>query len=203
MLGTGFFITRLGFFMTAKHVLEEVLNQMGEPICNTSLSIIQFKENNTYYYRPIRGFNRHPEADIAIGECYPMSHKKTGEPLFNRVVPLSLTYPFIGEHIYTYAYPGTTVKQESETNHVSFNAKFYAGILNEYYPKGRDRVMLPFPCYRTSIVLHGGASGGPVFGQNGKVFGVNSTGFDGEISVYYVSRIHDSSATPALNGVKQ
>lgn len=50
--------------------------------------------------------------------------------------------------------------------------------------------MLPGPCYRTSIRIHDGASGGPVYSPNGHVFGVNSTGMDGT-DISYVSRVSD------------
>ena len=38
--------------------------------------------------------------------------------------------------------------------------------------------------------MHGGASGGPVVDQRGRVFGINSTGFQG-MDVSYVSRINE------------
>ncbi len=60
----------------------------------------------------------------------------------------------------------------------------------EYLPEGRDRVMLPGPCYRSDMVIHHGASGGPVAGPSGSVFGVNVTGFDGTDDSY-ISRIDE------------
>lgn len=38
--------------------------------------------------------------------------------------------------------------------------------------------------------VHGGASGGPVFGADGRVFGINSTGWD-QTALSYVSRINE------------
>jgi S1-C subfamily serine protease len=40
------------------------------------------------------------------------------------------------------------------------------------------------------MVIHGGASGGPVVGPNGTVFAVNSTGFDAN-EISYVSCISE------------
>ena len=137
------------------------------------------------------GFVSHGLADVAVGVCAPMKHKITGEPLFNKVLTLSMSLPRIGENVWTYAYPGTTVKQ-GENAEITCHAKFYAGHVQEYHPNGRDKVILPFPCFRTSIVLHGGASGGPVFGENKKVIGINSTGFDGDADISYISRIQDT-----------
>lgn len=191
MLGTGFFVTRIGFFVSAKHVFQDAIDADGKQ--KAFLSIIQILENKTFYIRPVIGCVVHEIADIAVGICASMSHKTTGEPLLNKILALSTDLPRIGEHVSTFAYPGTTVTQsELIKTEVKFRAKFYAGKVEEYHPKGRDRVMLPFPCHRTSIILHGGSSGGPVFGENRNVIGVNSTGFDGDENISYISRIHDS-----------
>ncbi|MCC8991950.1 MAG: serine protease [Streptococcus sp.] len=187
-IGTGFFVTRFGFFISARHVFEDVLDDKGN--AKSGLNIIQFYDNFKFYWRPVTGFVLHNAADVAIGVCTPMKHQITSKPLFNKVLALSMSLPKVGENIWTFAYPGTTVTQ-SEKTEIKYNAKFYAGIINEYYPNGRDRVILPFPCFRTSIVLHGGSSGGPVFGENRKVIGINSTSFDSEMDISHISRIHD------------
>ena len=202
-IGTGFFVTTLGFFISARHVFKDILDDKGN--VKGSLSIIQFCDNFKFYFRPVIGFVLHDVADVAIGVCVPMKHKVTGEPLFNKVLTLSMSLPNVGENVWTYAYPGTTVTQ-SEKIEIKYNAKFYAGIIKEYHPNGRDKVILPFPCFRTSIVLHGGSSGGPVFGENRKVIGINSTGFDsdtGILDISYISRIHDALDLKIQNVVMQ
>jgi S1-C subfamily serine protease len=40
------------------------------------------------------------------------------------------------------------------------------------------------------MIIHGGASGGPVFSRSGGVFGLNSTGMDGT-DISFVSRINE------------
>jgi hypothetical protein len=84
-----------------------------------------------------------------------------------------------GDLVATYAYQSTII-QSAETGQLfSFNPEFYEGRIVGYLANGRDRVMLPGPCYRTDMVIHHGASGGPVADPSGRVFGINSTGFDG------------------------
>jgi hypothetical protein len=68
---------------------------------------------------------------------------------------------------------------------------FYDGVIEEYFPNGRDSVFLPSPCFQTTINIHSGASGGPVFDEHGKVCGINSTSFDGEKNLSFISRIVD------------
>ena len=188
-LGTGFFVTRLGIFVSAKHVFEDVLDVKGN--VKGGLSIIQFDESFKFYFRPVRAFVVHDNADVGVGICASMAHRITGEPLFNKVLTLSMSTPSVGDNVWTYAYPGTTVTQSGNTE-VKYNAKFHVGSVQEYYRNGRDRVMLPYPCYRTSIVLHGGSSGGPVFGKNKKVVGINSTAFEFDADISYISRIQDT-----------
>ena len=49
---------------------------------------------------------------------------------------------------------------------------------------------MPGPCFSTSMHMHGGASGGPVFDQaSGRVCGINSTSFSGATNVSFVSMI--------------
>lgn len=188
LLGTGFFITVHGIFVSAKHVFTDVIDEDGK--ATGPLSIIQFGENNTFYHRPVASCAVHGEADVAVGVCANMKHKVTGEPLANKVLTLSLTYPQIGETVFTYAYPGTEVLKK-EKQEIRIAPRFYDGAVVDYFPKGRDRTMLPFPCYQTSIYLHGGASGGPVFSENGRVIGVNSTGYEGGHDISFISRIQD------------
>jgi hypothetical protein len=39
--------------------------------------------------------------------------------------------------------------------------------------------------------IHGGASGGPVVGKSGRVFALNSTGWDGVSDVSFVSLVEE------------
>ena len=95
-----------------------------------------------------------------------------------------------GDLVATYAYPNAIIQSAETGQLLSFNPEFYEGRIVEYLANGRDRVMLPGPCYRTDMVIHHGTSGAPVAGPSGRVFGINSTGFDGTDD-FYVSRIDE------------
>ena len=116
-----------------------------------------------------------------------MHHKATGAPMPNKVLTLAAVPPPLASVVCPYAYPKTTVLS-GKPQVVHFEPGYFDGTLLEHFPLGRDRVILPGPCFRTSMVIHGGASGGPVIGPNGSVFAVNSTGFDDD-DVSYVSCI--------------
>ena len=183
-IGTGFFITSSGVFATAKHVLLSA-HERGRPTFTW-----QFIPPNQWHIRPILQFSYHDTADVAIGVSCPSIHEETGEPLIDVRVRLTQRLHTPGDLVATFAYPSTIIQATEEGQILSFNPEFYEGRIVEYLPNGRDRVMLPGPCYRTDMVIHHGASGGPVSGPSGKVFGINSTGFDGTDD-FYVSRIDE------------
>lgn len=198
LVGTGFFVSRLGWFVSARHVFESVLDRHGRAI--DALSILHFLEGNRFHHRPVIGFVVHPSADVGVGVCASMSHVQTREPLYNKVLTLSRRIPKVGDPAWTYAYPGTTLSAEIPQN-VRITPGFYAGEIMATFPEGRDRVLLPSPCYQTSMPIHRAASGGPVFGIGGAVIGINSTGFDGETDVSFVSRILDAMSLGVPNVV--
>lgn len=185
LVGTGFFIAENGIFVTAKHVVTSVFDSHGVP--RQPLVILQFGAGNTYYQRPVHRCTHHPVADVAVGVAWPMHHNTTGEPLPNKLLRLSTTPPPIGGVVTTYAYPKTAILHGTPQQ-VHLEPTFFEGELVEYFPDGRDRVFLPVPCFRTSMVVHGGASGGPVVAQDGRAFGVNSTGLEDDF-VSFVSPV--------------
>jgi Trypsin-like peptidase domain len=189
VVGTGFYIGHHGLFATARHVLEECLDEKGKP--TVSLSIVhRFPKTQTFTVRPIIHCFLHNGADIGVGMGAPMQCTETQEKLWANTLVLSSKPVASGDKVLTYAYPNATIKRSAADMHKAyFYPLFYQGIVTECYPSGRDRVMMPGPCFLTSIHLHGGASGGPVFDQFGRVCGINSTSFDGAPDVSFVSMI--------------
>jgi hypothetical protein len=177
LIGTGFFISDNGVFATAKHVITHVLDASGVPIM--PLGLFHFASNNTYYFRPINCATRHGLADVAVGVAQPMNNNLNGEPLKNKLLTLSAEVPTIETRIATYAYPKTSINR-GPPQLINFQGAYFGGVITEHFPTGRDKVLLPGPCFRTSMVIHGGASGGPVIGPKGTVVGLNSTGVGSE-----------------------
>jgi hypothetical protein len=187
LLGTGFFITVSGIFVTARHVLAHVFKDEKKVF---SPSLIHFRPDRSFLIRPILRFCSLEKSDVAVGVAAPMKHKVDGSMLMNQVLTLDSNIPERGTRIVTYAYPKNSNELVEGKQNITFEPRYYDGRLEEYLPDGRDGVMLPSSCYRTSIIIHSGASGGPVFSPNGYVFGVNSTGYDGT-DISYVSSIRD------------
>jgi len=182
-VGTGFFITNPCVFATAAHVVDEALDSKGSVA--RSLFMGHLLPAGKIQFRRIVQCTSHLIADVAIGVVEPMAHRVSGDHLGNKFFPLANRPSFPGEIALTYAFPKTIVGDE-EKQDIDMEPGFFEGRTVEYFPNGRDSVLMRGPCYRTSIALHGGASGGPVFNSDGRVFAINSTGYDDE-SLSFVS----------------
>ncbi len=181
-VGTAFFICTNGVFVTAKHV---VMDQRWEkPI--DPLTAIQFIEGS-YILRPVLSISVN-NSDVAIGTLRTATHNQTGEQLTNPILTLTTKTPQHGSVVTTFAYPKSFVQERDSIRELHFNTSWHSGFVLEYLPGGRDKSMLPGPCYRTTMDIFHGASGGPVMNTNARVFGVNSTMYDG-VQESYVSAI--------------
>lgn len=188
LIGTGFFICNNGVFVTAGHVLRDVLNEDLQQ--ERAIVVLDFSPNKGYAIRNLICGIVKNESDVGIGLCREQTHNESGEKLLNKILCISSEEPSIGDRIFTYAYPNT-VHRKTDKEEIHLNPLFYEGKVTEIYPDGRDSVFLPSKCYQTSITIHGGASGGPVFNEKGHVIGINSTGFEGCNDVSFISAVQD------------
>jgi hypothetical protein len=186
LLGSGFFISTNGLFVTARHVLQAPFDtRTGRQVF--PIAMVHFHDEGSYLIRPILRCALHPLADLTVGVVAPMKRNSDGAHLGNKILTLNMDPVDPGTRVTTYAYP--RYESVMTGNRQIFNVVpgFYDGKIIEYLPEGRDRVLLPGPCYRTNIIIHHGASGGPVFSSDGRVFALNSTGFDGTEDSYVSS----------------
>ena len=183
-VGTGFFVANFGIVATATHVIKDALDSDGNQ--SNPLMIVHFVSQNEFLFRRIIKATHFKNGDVSLCLLDQYNDKKTGKLLQNNALTLTTRIPAVGEEILTYAYPNTVV----DIDRIHSAPALYNGVITEYYPQGRDQVMMPKPCYQTSMIIHGGASGGPVFSTGGGVFGINSTGFENE-EISFVSRIQE------------
>lgn len=176
LIGTGFFIAENGLFASAKHVLLDVIDGKGNQ--TAAIGLIQFLPGDKYILRPILRCVSHDIADVAVGVAAAATHNETGTPLPNKLLRLTTEHPQVGKPVATYAYP-KTVFSGDRPQRLHFYPAYFEGRIEAYFATGRDRVLMPAPCFQTSMHVHGGASGGPVVGSDGAAFGINSTGYDG------------------------
>lgn len=86
---------------------------------------------------------------------------------------LCLDPPGVGEPIFAFGYPGSTSLHGGNLQ-VRANGHTSVGRVLDVYPRGRDRVLAPFPCFRTNARFDDAMSGGPVFNREGQLCGLIS-----------------------------
>lgn len=172
-LGTGFFITPRGGFVTAKHVF---FQNDGTHV--PTLFGIQSLETGERIVRTVVNFVTHKNADIAIGHLGGATIQNIPEIPLASVFIISTQELSIGDEIKTYAFPLTETTYPGATlTEFKFLGRWSVGKIIDYHPDGMS--LLRNACYQTSMKIQDGASGGPVFKDN-YVIGINSTGMDVE-----------------------
>lgn len=174
LVGTGFYINDGGFFVTARHVVEEVLegNKQRAPLLVLHLhSLSGLFGASECHFRPIAQCWISDSADIALGVAATATHKVTGEAMKNWTWTLSWEKPTDRTLVHTYAFPNHVVVDDGRR--IRFAPHAYSGRVistGEF----RDRVMLPFPYIEVDFRIHGAASGGPII-CGSYIVGINCT----------------------------
>ena len=190
VVGTGFYITRYGLFLTACHVLDDMHNDKNELISRGF--VVHRGSKSNVHFRQILCFHRYKNSDLAIGHAENYFRKVPNNPLMNLRGTLTGVLPQVGSTLVTYAYPeNRTLDFSDKANLNEIRGNYFTGKLLRYVPVPEDPIM---PCgyLETTIEIRSGASGGPVFTEDGRIIGVNCAGWDfgnikeGEESLSYV-----------------
>jgi Trypsin-like peptidase domain len=186
LLGTGFYLQPKGGFATAAHVAIEAQDHLTA--APGSVGIARTLPNGETRFLPIWKFFIHATADVAFG--IPRAEfvdDASGQVINAKVLSLTNATPDIGAAVSTWAYPlHRFIEREPAGRVLQLQPDFYDGRLEEFYADRGPSAKLSPPYYRTSIHLHGGASGGPVF-FDGHVFGVASSSFEGAEDLAFVT----------------
>jgi hypothetical protein len=69
---------------------------------------------------------------------------------------------------------GKSIRINPKSIEVEYDQSFATSIgrVIEVFPNGRDKFLLPFPCFQIDCKINSGMSGGPVYNESGKVCGV-------------------------------
>src|SRR5262249_16394996 len=102
MIGTGFFISLYGHFVTPKHVLMDAIDESRRQ--KHPVHILQFLPEG-FLPRDVIRFSFNENYDLAVGEVEPRVHAATNQPVMNRVPILTADVPAIGSNVVTCAYP--------------------------------------------------------------------------------------------------
>lgn len=142
LVGTGFYISDGGFFVTARHVIEEVLegsNQRAPLLILHLHSPTGLFGASEFHVRPIAQCWISDKADICLGVAATAKHKVTGEIMKNWTWTLSWEKPADRSLVHTYAFPNHIVVDDGRR--IRFAPHAYSGrVLST--GEFRDRVML-------------------------------------------------------------
>jgi hypothetical protein len=196
LIGTGFWITEKGHLITAWHVIADNIGADGED--RGPIYAAQTTPDRRIIIRVLRQTFQHPLYDLALSETVgpggydadptwtfsmTMAEPKVGD-FVGRYSFLSRDQKFEGEKyegMSTDWFTGTLIIPEIQLIYeLRYAARVNRGQVLEIFPEGRDRVIMPFPCFRSDIPIYGANSGGPVFDSIGRVCGVNCTSYEGQ-----------------------
>jgi hypothetical protein len=181
------YLTHKGGFATAAHVALEAEQLIAA--CPDSVGIAHTLPDGRTPFRPIWKFFIHPTADVAFGiPRYELINSRTGDAFPIKLLSLKSAPPDPGAPISTWSYPlHRLLEDETAGQLLQLQPDVYDGTFEELFSERGPSVKLIPPYYRTSIHLHGGSSGGPVFNFDGEVFGVASCSYDGAEDIAFVT----------------
>jgi hypothetical protein len=174
LIGTGFYINDGGFFATARHVIEDVLQDGRQ----TSPLVIMHLHSQSglfgpaeFQFRPVRQCWLGDPADVALGVAAMATHRVAGDAMKNWTWTLSWAVPANGSSAATYAFPSHAVVDDGRR--IRFSPHAYGGRI-QGSGAFRDNVMVPYPYLEVDFRIHGAASGGPIL-SGSHVAGINCT----------------------------
>lgn len=176
--------------ITARHVLEAIIVQFGEPVSKIS------DESKVMYsvllYQVLPGRHIHiwevctgwsPWSDIAILHLNLKSSSDRGNAYRCRTLRLRLNPPKTGEKVLAFGYRRAGARAWAEDGGRIFLRlvdlpTVSRGEVGQVFPQRRDSSMLNFPCFELIARVAPGMSGGLVVDENGSLCGLVCSGFD-------------------------
>jgi hypothetical protein len=166
-IGTGFYVSPFGIFLTAKHCL---FSDTGEFI-NDLIAISPHPRKNTIdiMVRNISYAIGNPVGDLALGHVEPLywssqhqdyapkhvfGDNQLGQDLYNNILTLSMMSPIVGDSVISFSYPRSKYNRETQgIEEACLRIQLIAsgGLVTAVYPGGRDRMFLPGPCFETNL----------------------------------------------------
>ena len=191
IVGTAFPIGR-ETLVTAKHILNETWDAKENMDISGNLFAVQALTQNNILLWEITEMIAHKSADLMLLHVDPKANRHN-PTLWVPPWKACRNAPQRGEMVMAIGYIEGKLRIASRKPNgggvlaLSDKGKIEFGMVKRVYSKGRDRVMLPCPCFEIGARFSPGMSGGPVFDRKGRICGIVSTGFEGAVSSYAVT----------------
>ena len=203
LIGTGFYISGDGLFVTARHLIDDVVDN-GRQIAPLAIMHLWSETGlfgpESYLLRPVMQCWLSDNSDVALGVGAHATNNRTGVTLGHRSWPLSWTMPTVGTPAATYTFPNHSIDLTVGAQTIRSQPDLYAGNILEV-GDFRDQLLVPYPYMHVGFRIHGAASGGPVT-SGGGVVGVNCRFMDpdGPGVVAQIRTLQDSYIDNAVLG---
>jgi hypothetical protein len=171
--------------ITARHVLESVFRKFGRKqdankhleIDACAIRLYQVFPGPEYRVWEVRSAWVCPTTDIAILHLAKWRTTRPEETIDWKSPRLRVLPPPIGQKVVAFGYRESKVSVTEDAagvHHIEVNDRptVSIGEVKQIYPAGRDRVILPFPCYEIEARFDPGMSGGMVIDENGALCGL-------------------------------
>ena len=119
-----------------------------------------------------------PGSDLALLHVSANPRRSNLESPLRRNAPVVNPFaPPLGDPVAAFGYRRSSAQASKNSDgelNIVINDEFMSsgGVVREIHEWRRDRVMLPFPCYRVGARFDAGMSGGPVFDEYGSLCGL-------------------------------
>ena len=177
VIGTGFYITRYGLFLSARHVFDDIINA-ADP--SSQRLRIFHDTGKEIHIRAVTKFTIANQVDVALGQADNFLAKFPDNPLMNVRPILTLEVPKTATKLVTFAYPRNELLDFTDRSEpVKIFANRFEGefVCVEDPPKYDEHQV---EIYQTTVPVEGGASGGPFFDEAGRVVAVARSSMDFE-----------------------
>lgn len=170
--------------ITARHVIEAAFQQIGlnhdasktHEISGCAIRLYQVLPGPEYRVWDVRGAWMCP-TDIAVLHLAKWRTTRPEETIEWRGPRLRALPPPVGEKVVAFGYRESRVSVTEDAagvHHIEHKDQptVSIGEVKQIYSSGRDRVLLPFPCYEIEARFDPGMSGGLVIDENGALCGL-------------------------------
>jgi hypothetical protein len=175
--------------ITARHVLDDVVKRFGANAVAPKQLAIESYEIKLWQvlpgpiYRVWRVLTAWTTGtDIAILHLGLDGTTTSDEKINWRRPRLRLEPPSVGQEVIAFGYRDGKInvtETADGTHHIELNDRPTTSIgkIKHIHPRGRDSVMLPFPCFEIEARFDGGMSGGLVVDERGAICGLVCSNF--------------------------
>lgn len=165
-----------GIAIGASHVFQEYAQRFGPAMLAERCYLAGFRKGQLQLWK-VQQVLAESSTDVAI-LTLALCGAQTS-PIHVSTWDISMRFPSVGDGLLVVGYSadneGAFLPAGDNVITIHGTMRSSAGQVTAIYPEGRDRLLLPFPCFEFVADVRGGMSGGPVFNDRGHLVGVVST----------------------------